>query len=1043
MANINFDDEMKRAINECKIINNVKLEWMNNLRKSKSIYDGIECKERVNIQKCIDFYYNEMGICKRDMPKLGKYNVKYESDHKMMYNYLMLMTDGIIYTQHKLPKHKWGRVEPVNHLSQSVFMRGIRHSACEGKYIDIDMKNCQITIVLAFARYNGLPCDMLEIYCSDVSTFRQKIVTEHFGDDVTEVDGVKVLDLAKQLVLRICFGGKYTTWKRENKIKKSVNSSNIVKLESELSRVRELVYFMNPCIERDVIRAGKHNFDDGEKDIKRTVLGLWCQTIERIVIEYAIGYFDDCSNIIPCQDGMLIDINLGRDGLIDDIESYVEHKFGLGMKFAVKEFNECLTIPETGKSFVRGIESRGNTDEIGYFDCGIKGHEVTQALLDLDYNEFANNKTYVVKSGTGTGKSRQIARFCAKYCEGTDYTVLCLSNLISILDQLKGTFDAVGIDLQGYSDVHGAEIIGTHSYICINSILKFMKCESYFSNVILYIDEPTNLLFSLTGDGNIDNIVGVFSMFMKLVKRCHKLIMTDAHIGKDCKELIEKRNQYQCVDTVSYHINDHKKYAGVDAIHVNDRKLFVSKMVEQVKNNDNFVFVSDSKKTTIWIYKTCLEHAKDKSLFKLITSDTKDTIIADIDFNKSFTFFSPRVTCGLNIHNERKTNTYVYNTCQSINPITMHQQSMRNRQVDKMYFFIKDKQRKRNQFHDYASCKRYHREEIMRNSNILNMCSYIDDNEEIVTHENFYFNLYCRKAYIESIMFSDVRYYFEKELRSAGFTVSECGCSIQYDDKEQDEVGRLDLAERIDDAKIKLDSGISVGDMTKLNCSIINECIYFGISSGDELETYRSIIGRKKKTLCFTNFEKMLRTKEYIIWKIKEKKAKTFGINRTRCKYTCALLARQWEEACGIKQMDIEGDIDVFNENGKCDGDVLRTLTTLRDGIANIFDVKRVDITCNEDLRTIYLQMVTHMCKFGVVESGRKRNRGPRVKYKAFNVDNLKWLMGLLALKYKGRYKGFSETAFDIIGEYIGVIDKCVDFKSMADSTLIKLFDDD
>ena len=60
-------------------------------------------------------------------------------------------------------------------------------------------------------------------------------------------------------------------------------------------------------------------------------------------------------------------------------------------------------------------------------------------------------------------------------------------------------------------------------------------------------------------------------MLMKIIKNCHKLILSDAIITPNVMNLIEKRNKPKRM----YIVNTYQKYKGIEAIRQNAENLFL------------------------------------------------------------------------------------------------------------------------------------------------------------------------------------------------------------------------------------------------------------------------------------------------------------------------------------------------------------------------------------------------------------------------------------------------------------------------------------
>jgi hypothetical protein len=65
----------------------------------------------------------------------------YPTEKELLQNYIYNYVPelNIIYSQFYQPRHKWGRIMPVDYLSMSVFHRPTRHTLCKDNYVDVDI----------------------------------------------------------------------------------------------------------------------------------------------------------------------------------------------------------------------------------------------------------------------------------------------------------------------------------------------------------------------------------------------------------------------------------------------------------------------------------------------------------------------------------------------------------------------------------------------------------------------------------------------------------------------------------------------------------------------------------------------------------------------------------------------------------------------------------------------------------------------------------------------------------------------------------------
>lgn len=301
--------------------------------------------EYTNIKQIYGFLSTNMGIS-----YIGNYRYKnniafgVNTEQEQIENYKKSYNKklGAFQLGFILPKHKWGRIIPANYSSLSVFHRPTRHTLSKDYYVDIDMVNCQPTILNEICKINGMEKKILNKYVKNPKKYREFIMKYHNCSK----------DIAKQLFICLMFGGSYTSWLKDNDIQenKDVKVKEVNDLEIELKSVMEVVYIANQTIKEDVLRQTPNHWVN-DNEAKRGVMALWSQTIERLFQERAIKFLTDnkgfqIEKIVPCQDGFMILKELWYDDILKDIETSVYETFNVKIQFINKPFDEGIHIPE-------------------------------------------------------------------------------------------------------------------------------------------------------------------------------------------------------------------------------------------------------------------------------------------------------------------------------------------------------------------------------------------------------------------------------------------------------------------------------------------------------------------------------------------------------------------------------------------------------------------------------------------------------------------------------------------------------------------------
>jgi len=985
------------------------------LEKKNSIYNKLDTYEYVDKHLLYGFINSGMGVTFRDNKKYEKRNIKYESEKIQISNYAnLLKEDDYIYTSYNLPKHGWGRINPSKQASLCVFIRKTRHTLAKDNYIDIDMVNCHSNIYLAYAKYHQLPHVELSKYCKDPKVLRQTIISHHLPEMIKETNQEKLnelKDIAKNLPIRLANGGTYKQWCKDYEIKITNEHPDILAIEKELKSIMNIVFENNKHILDDVRKAKCEIEQEGkgvEKD-KRTVMSLWSQTIERHLQEEAINYISDyidLESIIPCQDGFLVPKEAIEDWeyITDDINNHVNSIYPFNIEFIIKPMDEGIPIPKHKK--LNGKLELLNSDETGFFKIKYDCNKIEQSQLNLPYKEFKESDVYIIESGTGTGKSSLIAKFYAQYKqEFPESKILLLSNLTSILEQLQKTFINVGnIDISSYTN-EKVDIINSDCTLCINSILKIAGCD--FSNTILYIDEPTNLFFGLSDNSTMMNTKGVIAVFIQLFKQCKKIILTDAHLTTITERLIKLRQTKK--NKICYYKNSYKKFQNVTATNILDENVFLDKLINNVKSGNKFIFASDSRVKTTGFYKTCLNNAReeDKNKFFLITKHTKEIDVCNIDYNNAYIFLSPRVVCGLSIITKSSLDSFIYITGQSINPIALYQQATRNRTMKELYYYVDDKSKWTREYKSYESCKSFHKLNVYNFEHLTNCCVEFDELENTKINENFYFNLHCSTEYINSLMFKNIKYYFETELINAGFTLktnyaesnntadirSEC---LEYDNEQIDKMKEA----------LTNESKISSTNLYEQRREYLN------IKTVEDVENYRSILRDDKTYECFNKFDKLLRSRAYVEDKIKVIRQNKFSIDAMNCEYSKILLIRQYEDSTKINKLDIE------NPGGKC----CEFSNTFVNALLSKFRWKGLENETEEDVKNTYVKMIKAVCKgLGLFKRKQKQIDGERKYIFNFDREKLQSIFNLILMKSNNDLSNYDYEIISNLEKYVDI----------------------
>jgi phage/plasmid-associated DNA primase len=209
------------------------------------------------------------------------------------------------------------------------------------------MQNCHPQLIAEIAEMNDLPMPKLRKYNAHYKEYRRRIC-EHHGLDF---ENPEHKNIAKQLPIRLVYGGTYDQWIKDHNIR--VNADNkmgkFVNIEAELAGVRELVWSNNQDIYKDVIKQDPKKWRN-TMEAKRGVQGLWCQTIERLIMEDCIAFLVEdrdfkLEDVVPCQDGLMVKADLNYPEMEADFEGRIKELYGVNVKWDDKGFDEAIELP--------------------------------------------------------------------------------------------------------------------------------------------------------------------------------------------------------------------------------------------------------------------------------------------------------------------------------------------------------------------------------------------------------------------------------------------------------------------------------------------------------------------------------------------------------------------------------------------------------------------------------------------------------------------------------------------------------------------------
>lgn len=269
--------------------------------------------------------------------KLLKSNLVDKKDIAELKKYLGKKTDENDLFSIKYDKKKWGRSYSKG-VSLQNLSKIVRHTITNGYYSDLDVKCSSQTIFLQVAKNNNLECEVLERY----TTFRDEML-----NDVIRTFNVDK-DTAKELFIRVSFGGNPKTWLKDIGSKEKL-PSYIYEFQSEMKELAEVIEKNNPDIAKWLKkRPSKPQYEKQYTEF--TTLSLFYFEHENRILETVYNYLNDNNYIEDdvatlCFDGVMIKKIKEQekvDKLLNELSIEVFKHHGFNLIFTEKPMTKSL-----------------------------------------------------------------------------------------------------------------------------------------------------------------------------------------------------------------------------------------------------------------------------------------------------------------------------------------------------------------------------------------------------------------------------------------------------------------------------------------------------------------------------------------------------------------------------------------------------------------------------------------------------------------------------------------------------------------------------
>jgi len=816
----------------------------------------------------------------------------YSDEKKQLIEYKKLIKKGKAKITYKKPENiDFGRSNPIKALGLFCIRRQIRQTLSKNNYIDIDIENCHPNILLQICKYYKIKCDNLNDYVVNRSRHLNNIMETY---KVSKDD-------AKKLIIRILYFGSFDNWAKDLKID-AKPIKFLVDFKKEINEIGKIIYDNNDDIRKAVEKRkeeqNKKNYNKIGSVVSYYLQEIECRILETIYLFCVENGYIRNNNCVLCADGLMIEKDLFNPELLTIFNKLIKDTFDLDLKFTTKEMNEDYLniidehIINDFKKY-EPLTKDYDIDTIKYnnnyvYDEKFKGEQYNQDV----FNKYS---TIIIKSTTGTGKTSNTAKFCKK----SNKYILSIVTRISLVNQHIESFKKEGINLYDYREKD--DLFNRNLVICINSLMMLNRLsDNELKNYIVYIDEISSFLETLTHNNNLNgNLKLINNILMRIIKNCHKIIVSDALISDNVFELLKFRNDNEKV----FIINEFRKYKDVKAYDIKNEENFLNMINNKCLNNEPFLFGCDSKAIITQYFNYCLSYNEDKKdKFILITSETKVEFNDTNEFFKDkYVFYSPSITFGIDFNVENAQDVFIYINGNSILPSGSFQQTTRTRNINNLYFYVNEKE-VMPKYDNLDEVKNYYKDFITESDQLLNISSYTDEEDNLKIVENTFFNLFCYNEYVKDIYETNKYLHYREILKENNFEIidedvekSKLSKEIKNEMKDLDNIEDL-INEYIDDDN---------KDNNKY--SVINEFrSLFNLHDIEELPEFKDYIGNKYKIDDVLNFNRFIKKDDFIDAKINVFNQNTYKIKGIESIYYKIKFVNQIFKNNNLEHFDIK-----------------------------------------------------------------------------------------------------------------------------------------
>ena len=304
-----------------------------------------------------------------------------------------------------------------------------------------------------------------------------------------------------------------------------------------------------------------------------------------------------------------------------------------------------------------------------------------------------SNKSYCIKSDTGTGKTTLFKKFI----EETQSEFISITSRRSLAKEQYEDFIKICDGQMSYYEYDMGNKMGQGITICIDSILNLQFHLWDFHNKIIFLDEFNSIIeYLLQTDTLAKNRDAIFEYLINdVLLECKALICVDADISDLSIQFLKEIERIKGIK-LNYIQNDYIHNKGTLSTEIHEHEEFI----HQISKEELFLCPCDSKKQakSLWIQLNEI----DKKFYPhrdpiiLIIAEDRQEQKEHIRLNEhKRIIFSPKIVYGLDSNGygdqQLERPVYSYYEMNTISPSAMLQQINRERKISYHCYLIFNK----------------------------------------------------------------------------------------------------------------------------------------------------------------------------------------------------------------------------------------------------------------------------------------------------------------------------------------------------------------